>query len=149
MKTERDERNIEQWFDGEAAGPDPTVLERPGTQTYLEGLQRLRDGAQSVAAPRTIDDAQFPAFMAGIREQLETTPRRRVGGFWALASVTASALIVAMSVFLVLTAGGVSNTPTVVEATSTGIEGASVESYSSDEGGTATVWITLPERDIQ
>lgn len=149
MKTERDERNIEQWFDGEAGEPDAALLERPDVRAYLEELQQLRDGAQSVAAPRTIDDAQFPAFMAGIREQLETAPRRRLGGFWALASVTAAALIVAVSVFLVLTGGGAANSPTVVEATSTGIEGALVESYSSDEGGTATVWITLPERDIQ
>ncbi len=146
MKTKRD---LEQWFDGETADPDPAVLEQPSTQAYLEDLQQLRDGAQSVAAPATIDDAQFPAFMAGIRDQLDTAPRRRVGGFWALASVTAAALIVAVSVFLVLNAGGVASTPTVVEATSTAIEGALVESYSSDEGGTATVWITLPERDIQ
>jgi hypothetical protein len=149
MRTKRDEQKLERWFDGEAAEPDPAVLKRPSTQTHLDALQQLRDAVQSVTVPATIDDAQFPSFMAGIREQLETPVPRRVGGFWALASVTAAALIVALSVYLVVSGGGASTTPTVVEATSTSIEGAHVESYSSDEGGTATVWFTPPERDIQ
>jgi anti-sigma factor RsiW len=137
---------VEAWFDGEA--PEPGAIERHVDQcavcaAHVARLRKLRGFAREAAAPAAIADPQFPAFMDGIRERIEA-PRRR-HGFWTLASLTATAMIVAFAAFLMMTW----STPkgafaTRVESYSTELEGATVQAYSSDDG-TALVYISLPE----
>ena len=144
-------REVEQWFDGELEGTGE--LERhvdgcPECAAHLEELRRFRTGVAATGAPEAIRDAQFPAFMEGIRERVEYRPFWR-GRLWALASVTAAALIVAVSAFLVLTDGSPERVEaTVVESCSTDLEGATVTSYASETGVT-TVWVrTMSQEDV-
>ena len=158
MSKNREQWNIEQWFDGEA--PEAAGLADPEgdfseARSYLEMLEKMRDGVQAVATHEAIGDAQFPAFMDGIREQLEQPKRAPARKRWALASLTAAALIAAVSVYLVL-GGGDGNgatTPveaavTEVESARTDIEGATVHTYYSSESGVATVWVEPGEGEI-
>lgn len=143
-------REVERWFDGEIEENSELMQHIdscPVCSARLEQLRRHRDAVNAVKTPQEIADPQFPAFMEGIRERVESAPRRH-GGVWALASVATAALIVAVSAFLVLTNGGPDKVEaTVVESCSTEIEGATVTSYASDNG-VATVWVNVAQDDI-
>jgi len=143
------ERRVARRFDGEARGDalNEEALESAEAQAHLAQLQKIRNGIEQVAVRETINDAQFPSFMAGIRERIET-PQRHARGLWALASLTAAALIVAVSVFLIFASSRAPGVSTVVEAAESGIAGTTVNTYSSSDG-TATVWVTEAQRDIQ
>ncbi|MCP4642251.1 MAG: hypothetical protein GY851_17535 [bacterium] len=145
------QRQVERWFDGESPEPDDAALRaalaRPEAQSHLDDLRRMRDAMDAVSEPRTIEDAQFPTFMADIREGIER-PRHQHRGVWALASVTAAALIVAVSAYLVFSGHGTGDPDTVVRAAESEIENAEVRTYSGDDG-TATVWVSVPEKDMQ
>ncbi|GMW02312.1 MAG: hypothetical protein AMXMBFR84_34480 [Candidatus Hydrogenedentota bacterium] len=128
-------------FDGETGAKGS-----PQTQAYIEQLQRLRNGVQAVRETPGISDAQFSAFMAGIRKELEESPRRQWGRMRSVLSLTAAALLVSISLFAVFF-GGPDNSPTKVEAATTEIPGAKVDVYDSGDGS-ATVWVTYGEGDI-
>ncbi|MBN2308494.1 MAG: hypothetical protein JXR94_05955 [Candidatus Hydrogenedentes bacterium] len=148
MNNEQLERRLECWFDGELGSDAEAVqaaLSQSECQAYLAWLRELREHTRAVAARPAINDAQFPAFMAGIRNKLEAPPRRHAQ-LWALASLTAAALIVAVSLFLMFNGAGGNGTATVVEAVETQIDGATVNAYSSDDGS-ATVWVTEPDEE--
>lgn len=140
---------VEQWFDGEAA--EPESIERhvetcAVCRAHLDQLRAMRTGVAAVNAREEIRDAQLPAFVAGIQERL-TPPSRRHARLWALVSLSAAALIVALATFFVVTNGLGKVDATVVESCSSDIQGATVTSYSSDNGVT-TVWITVSEDDV-
>ena len=152
------ENNIDRWFDEESDGLDQAKVDeslaRPEGRAYAEQLRQLREGVQQVSETPEIADAQFPAFMDGIREQLEA-PRRGHGRLWASLSICAAGLIVAFSAFVVYNNTGSHKGPPVVEAASvlveemkTGIDGATVESFSG-EHGTAVVWVSDSSGDVQ
>lgn len=120
--------------------PDPAAAFAQAEQRYQEALAPLRERPH-------ISDAQFPAFMDGIRQQLPGQ-RRPFGGRWALVSVAAAALVVAVSVFAVLNSAQPQDVrATVVEEATTEIEGARVVWYPNEDGG-ATVWIEPAEGDV-
>ena len=145
-------RQVEQWFDGESAGLERVpahVASCPSCARTLGLLTALREGVSVVASREEIGATQFPAFMAGIREQIEAPAPRRMG-LWAVLSLTAAALIAALSIFAVATGGPapVVAEHTIVESATTEIEGAVVEKQNSSDHGPATIWIHPPRKDV-
>jgi hypothetical protein len=110
---------------------------------YLSTLQRLRDGVQDMRAVPEITDAQFSAFMDGIREGIEARPSG-YRGLWAAVSMVTAAIVIAFSLFAVLDTfhlrGKLPAVQAEVEKATTEIQGATVNSYTSDDG-TAVVWV--------
>lgn len=149
MDTCRHQKDLERWFDGES--PDSESVEShlaacPACTAQLDGLRRARAAVTTLAEAPEIPDAQFPAFLASLHEQL-ARPKPRHRGRWALASAVAAALIVAVCVLVVFTPQPSPVAATIVESYTTEIDGATTTSYYS-ENGTATVWINVPEGDM-
>lgn len=145
-------RRVEQWFDGESHGQDGVAAHAatcPVCAATLKRLSRLHEGVEAIATREEIGAAQFSAFMAGIREQIEAPESRRTG-LWAVLSLTAAALIAALSIFAVVTGGPdpVVAEHTVVESATTEIEGAVIEKQNSSDAGPATIWIHPPRKDV-
>lgn len=143
---------VEQWFD-EGMTPDMSAAhhaaECPSCAQTLAVLKQMREGAQATARREAITTNQFPAFMEGIREGIETeqAPAWHFNRLWALSSVAAAALIASASLFTVFTGEGGEVEGSVVESYSTELENADVSSYST-ENGTTTVWVTTAEEDL-
>lgn len=142
--------SVEQWFDGEA-GEGQEIERHVGAcqecAGFAERLGALRRESQRLTAGEKIEDSQFPAFMDGVRARIET-PRWRGKGLWALASVGAASLIVAVSIFVVITGGQHEvKAQTVVLEASTELEGWEANTYTS-ENGTATVWVHEAQEDL-
>ncbi len=142
---------VEQWFDAnmpqdhEAARHVATCAE---CRAEVALWRTLRSGAQHAAQRETIRDAQFPAFMEGVREGIEAPATAwRWSGAWAFASVAAAALITAGSLFAVFSGDPAPVEGTVVESWSTDLEDAEVRQYSS-ENGTQTVWVNVAREDM-
>ncbi|GMV94069.1 MAG: hypothetical protein AMXMBFR82_38470 [Candidatus Hydrogenedentota bacterium] len=144
------ERDIARRFDGEAEG-NAASLDAQG-KAYEAGLRLLREGARQASQRAEIADAQFPAFMDGIRQEVER-PTRGYRGFWAIVSLSTAALLVAFSAFLLFTTGDQATPPVVeavtneVETVSTEINGATVDSYTDGEG-TTVLWVSTGKRDL-
>jgi len=141
-------KQVEKWFDGElgvetAQAVSSHIDECKTCAAALASLRRLRE--VSWETPE-IGDGQFNAFMEGIREGL--APRRRGRGrFWAAASVSAAALIAAVSAFVVISDEPKKVGATVVESCTTELEGATVNTYK-DEDGDTTIAVTMSKDDI-
>ena len=138
--------SVERWFDGQHPEPERVrqhVETCSACARRLVELQELRAGVQGAVKREEIAEPQFPSFMQGIRDGIEVPRGRYHRGVWALASLTAAALIVAVAVFMVFTNGPSTVDATVVESCSSDIKGAVVESYSSRNGVT-TVWLKIP-----
>lgn len=142
MADRHQKRQYERWFDGE--GP-PVELVDADLRAHAESLQEMRNGAHALANRRAIEDAQFPAFYEGIRSRLDR-PARRYTGLWALASLTAAALVVALSLFTIFAGDPADVSATEIINVSTEIEGAKIDTSETDNA--ASVWVTLPEGDI-
>lgn len=145
-------RRVERWFDGESREPEAIkrhIEECAACRTTLRSLERFRAGVQAVSVRQEIAPAQFPAFLEGIRERIDV-PARRHTGIWAVASLMAASLIVAVSLFAVFTGGPdpVGAEHTVVESASTEVEGATVETQNSTDGTRAIVWVHRPRKDV-
>ena len=151
MGTCRFQRKAERWFDGESNNRHEVerhVAECPDCAAWLEMLRETRAGVESVLGQVEISDAQLPAFLEGIREQIQGPRRRARTGLWALASVTAAALVVAISMMTIFSDGPAPvQAQTIVEQCSTELDGATTTSYYSEDG-TATVWVNVPEGDM-
>jgi hypothetical protein len=108
---------------------------------YLADLAFLREGVQAVPPAPEIADAQFSAFMQGIREGVEAAPEPR-RGFWAALSLVTAAMVAAISIFVIFETNNIVQPPTVsaVESASTDISGATVTSGTSKDGS-AVVWL--------
>lgn len=146
MRTCRWIRETERWLDGESR--DQFRAERhietcPVCTEHARRLQQIRNTAVHIAPRVEVGPAQFPAFMAGIRDRMaEETPRRR--GRWALVSVGATALVVSLAVFYVMTGGPQEVLAVEVEKCATEVEGARVATEVA-EGGVMTVMLVMPE----
>jgi anti-sigma factor RsiW len=146
------EQQVEAYFDGFAGKPAEVEAHLHACAEctgLLQHLQTVRAGVQAIPRPRVIEDAQFNAFMAGIREGIEA-PARSHRGFWAALSLVSAALVVSVAVFSMFT-GPAPVKATEVKATSTQIEGATVDVNVLD--GVMTISLTPPpqryEEDIQ
>lgn len=148
MKKCRYTSQIEAVFDGErTATPelDRHLETCPVCAAVLAELKRLREGVKSIPNPDPVAEPQFPAFMAGVREQLET-PAHRPRGFLAVASLVTAAMVVALATFVMIKGGPDPVRATEVEVT-TDIEGAQVGWYDSEDDS-ITVWINMAEDDL-
>ncbi|MFP4172121.1 MAG: hypothetical protein ACLFV4_04330 [Candidatus Hydrogenedentota bacterium] len=145
-------KTVERWFD-EGMTPDRTaarhVAECPHCAQTLALLKQMREGAQTAARREAVSNSQFPAFMEGIREGIETeqAPAWHFNRLWTLSSLAAAALIASASLFTVFTGERGEVEGSVVESYSTDLENADVSSYST-ENGTTTVWVTTAEEDL-
>ena len=142
---------VERWFDGEirhetTADVSAHVAGCRVCSDRLAELQRLRTAATAAVRREGIGDGQFPSFMAGVREGLEKR-QRGWGRFWALASLTAAALIAAISTFVIISDKPKTVDATVVESVTTDLEGATVQTYEDKEGDT-TIAVTMSKDDI-
>jgi predicted anti-sigma-YlaC factor YlaD len=141
------QHEVERWFDGESATGDsvPTHIEScDSCRAHVAFLTECREAIAGGASVPSISDAQVPAFLEGISDAVNA-PRRRMTGFWAMASALTAALIVAISAVTIVSPG---QTPveakTEIETVSTDIDGATIE-ILDDDSTTPTVWLTLPE----
>ena len=130
---------VVRWFDGQT-NTGETALPRhletcAACAAHLKTLQALRKGAREIVARNPLHEPAFEPFMAGLREQTtRPLPRRRT--FWAVASLSAAALVVAASLFLVFSYPDAAMDATIVESYSSELEGATITSYASDSGVT-------------
>ena len=138
------ERELARRFDIEGVEDAIRAAETPAEKAYVAEMQRIREGVRAVSEAPSISDVQFNAFMSGIREQIEAPQSRR--GVWALLSLSTAALLVALSVFVVFMSGH-STTESVVEAATTQLPGATVNSYAT-QNGTQVIRISTPSRDV-
>ena len=150
MNNDDDIRRLEQWFDGEIDDKDidlDVLLSAPEQASYLKNLEMIRGGVQAVATPAIIADAQFPAFMEGIRERVER-PAPRFRGLWAMLSLTAALFIAVISVLTMISSNSKPvSAGTVVEESSTDLEGAKASTHKTKRG-TTIVWVEAPQKDI-
>jgi hypothetical protein len=140
----RDWKMIEANFDGEVKA----VLEAgPEAAAWHGALEKQRAGIRAVHDPAVIQDAQFPAFMAGIREGMETPQplfsRRRI---YAAVSMAAAALLIALATFAVFTGSPEPVKANEVERVYTELEGATV-GYDQEDGVT-TLWVNISRDDV-
>ncbi len=145
----RFEQTVARWFDGESV--DETEVRAhldacAHCRAYLVNLERMHTGAQEAATAVQITDSQFNRFLQELEEGVHRKRPRRVG-LWAMASVAAAAIVVALSVLSIFSTGPKPIEATVIEEAHTEIDGATTESYVSDDG-TATVWVNVPEGDL-
>ncbi len=139
---------VERFADGEASDT-PTVEAHLATcaacSQHHATLLRFRTSLAALPAAPVLSDEQFTAFMSGIETEL-SQKRRRPGGFWALMSLSAAALLIALATFSVFTGPGPVRA-NEVESVSTQIDGATVHWDNSDDGVT-TIWISIGEDDV-
>ena len=151
-------RKIEAYFDGALDNPaeaEALLASDAACAQHFASLEQMRTAAKTVPQAE-INDFQLNNFLSGIREQIAEEPvavnrfnRERGRSIWAMASLAAAAVLVALSTFYIF-AGGTPATPvraTEVESVSTGIDGATTTvEYGPD--GTATIWINLTGDDL-
>jgi len=141
---------VERLQDGESANPEATrrhMEQCSVCREYDAVLNEMRAAAAARPAPGEIDANQFAAFMRGIQDGIDAAPARRYGRIWAVISLAAAALVVAISMFVVLDKGAAPVDATVVESCSSELEGATITTYDTADGVT-TVWITVTQEDV-
>jgi hypothetical protein len=144
MKRQAWQQQLERYRDGELpkelAKDADRLLESAEGREYDAALAAMADAARDAMPRAAIADAQLPAFVAGIREGVEA-PRPGRRGFWALASFSAAASIVALSLFSLILLNSQDAVHSSVEAAASDIEGVEIDAYT-DEEGTAVVWVS-------
>ncbi len=148
--TKQLEYEIQRCFDNASADAElARILEaHPYARPYVDELKAMRAGAALLAgqAP-AIQDTQMHAFLAGVREGVEAAPQGH-RGLWAALSLTAAALIVSFSAFMVMAGQPRDVRATVIDSAETEIENATVR-WAVEDDGVATVWIEQVQEDIQ
>ena len=144
-------KKAEALFDGEEQWVPPSeraiVSESAECESHLARLSRIREAVAASARVETIGEGQVPAFAAGIQEALDARPRSR-RGLWAVASLSAAALILALALSSLFSKPVTPVTATEVEWVSTDLEGATVSDWYNAEDGVATVWVEVGEDDV-
>ncbi|MDP7638641.1 MAG: hypothetical protein QGG73_02845 [Candidatus Hydrogenedentes bacterium] len=144
MDTCKHRATIERWFDGESnegSFVEAHLQTCAGCVEHLGFLESSREAVGAVVHRAEIADSQFAAFMDGIHRETTQRPRNR-RGLWTLASLVSAALLIALSIFAVVTPG---KAPVIaVDHFETEVEGASIELlYSGDD--TPTLWVNMPD----
>lgn len=141
-------KDVEALLDGEAQNENAVeahIAACPACAAHRDNLLAWRQSLASALATPVLSDQQFPAFMEGIKAGIHE-PRRRSGGIWALMSLAAAALVIAVATFSMFTGPGPAKA-NEVESVSTEIEGASV-SVDYPEGGVPTINVSVGKDDI-
>jgi anti-sigma factor RsiW len=152
MRECRWSKRVERWYDGESHEPETVaehVHECPACAALLKRMKLFREGIRAVAVRAEIADPQLSAFTQGIHEGLQRPVPRRTG-LWTVLSLSAAALIVAISLFAVFTGGPAPAVAqhTVVESASTEVEGATVKTQNSTDNKRAVIWVHRPQKDV-
>lgn len=140
---------IDAYVDGESDNPQ-SVEDHLQTCTecahHRDSVLQMRSaiGALTAGTPH-VSDEQFRSFMNGIQDGMHTN-RRSPRGFWALMSLTAAALVIAVATFSLFTGPGPVKA-NEVESVSTQLDNATVHWDNSDDGVT-TIWISISEDDV-
>lgn len=134
-------------LDGETrySGDAEHYLSDGACREYYDAARQLRRGAQQAARAPEISDGQMGAFIAGVREGVER-PEPRAAGLWAMASLSAAALVLVLSLLAIFSRGGEPVRATEVESAHTELEGVFVEFDNHND--ISTVWVTMPESDL-
>lgn len=146
----RKHKRIAADFDGEmplSEAERAALLSDAELAAYAEALPAMHAGAQVARVTPRIEDAQMGAFMAGIQQGLATPSPAPHRGVWAAVSLTAAAMVIAVSAFVVFDGGPQPVQANEVESISTDLEGARLDVYDSDEGIT-TIWIVNSGDDL-
>jgi len=148
MKTCKWTSKVERLLDGESQEQE-AVQAHLAVCTLCASHQRtlLQVRAALGAEPEVpvLSDNQFPAFMEGIQAEVSRS-RQRPGGMWALMSLSAAALVIAIATFSIFTGPGPVKA-NEVESVSTQLNDATVHWDNSDDGVT-TIWISIAEDDV-
>lgn len=148
MSTCKWTKKVEAFADGELADPGQVQSHLTTCEPCARHHDRLlafRAALSETAPPPALSDTQFPAFMDGIQQELSRS-RKRPGGFWAVLSLSAAALVIAIATFSIFTGPGPVKA-NEVESVSTQLDGATVHWDNSDDGVT-TIWISVAEDDV-
>jgi len=148
MKTCSWFERVEALIDGESRNEHAVEAHLSDCATCIahrDHLLRLRSALRG-DVPK-LSEQQFPAFYDGIRSGISQSPPRS-RGIWALSSLAAAALVIAVATFSIFS-GSVPEPVRAneVESASTEIEGATVE-WSDSGGGVTTIWISVSEDDL-
>ena len=141
------QRDVERWFDGELtdASIESHIDSCTGCREHVAFLTVCRASMEALGDAPKISDGQMPAFLDGIREEVQGAPSRSFRGLWAMASMATAAVIVAVSMMTITSTGPEPvAADSIVETVSTEIDGASVELFKTDDD-TQTVWLNVPE----
>ncbi len=141
-------KDVEALLDGEARNEkavEAHVVACPACAAHHDSLLAWRHSLVPALATPVLSDQQFPAFMEGIKAGIHE-PHRRSGGIWALMSLAAAALVIAVATFSMFT-GPEPLKADEVQSVSTEIEGASV-SVETPEGGVTSINIHIGKDDI-
>jgi len=150
MKSCRWFKDVEALVDGEARDPQAVETHVSGCATcsaHRDGLLLWRSALAPAVPVPVLSDQQFPAFMEGIKAGI-SEPRSSSGGIWALLSLAAAALVIAVATFSMFS--NPSPAPVdanEVESVSTDIEGATV-GVENGENSVTTIWISIGEDDV-
>lgn len=140
--------DVESLVDGEArnvSAVEAHLTACPVCAAHREALVQWRRALSPAKPAPVLSDQQFPAFMEGIKAGIEQ-PQRRSGGIWALVSLAAAALVIAVATFSMFT-GPTPLNADEVQSVSTEIEGASV-SVETPKDGVTTINISVGKDDI-
>lgn len=148
MKTCNWTNRVERFVDGESQEQDAVqahLAACPACAGHRHSLMQVRAALGTLPEAPQLSDNQFPAFMEGIQAELSHS-RRRPGGMWALMSLSAAALVIAIATFSIFTGPGPVKA-NEVESVSTQLNDATVHWDNSDDGVT-TIWISIAEDDV-
>lgn len=148
MKTCTWFKDVEALVDGEArnsSAVEAHVTACPACAAHRESLVMWRHSLAPALATPVLSDRQFPAFMEGIKAGIHET-RPRSGGIWALMSLAAAALVIAVATFSMFTGPGPVKA-NEVESVSTEIDGATV-GVENSENSVTTIWISIGKDDV-
>ena len=126
---------IERYLDDELQDTTTTeahLQQCPLCTQHLNHLKKMRNAITENRNTPQIQEAQFPAFMQGI-QQRKNTQTNPFKGWWALASLTAAAILVAVATISIFRPQDKPVNATEVESVSTELEGATVDWYESDD----------------
>lgn len=150
MKSCRWFKEVEALVDGETRNTQAVethVSACPDCAAHRADLLLWREALAPATLAPILSDQQFPAFMEGIRAGINE-PRPRVGGIWALMSLVAAALVIAVATFSMFsTPASAPVNANEVESVSTDIEGATV-GVENGENSVTTIWISVGEDDV-
>lgn len=140
---------VEKWFDT-GGGPDDLqrhIADCGACAEHLRFLESTRTAMKRTAAAVAERPVNADRFLTDFRERVQDRPQR-LGPRWGLVSAAAAALIVALSLLSIFTPEqGAVDARSYVDSAQTEIEGATAETYHSEDG-TAIVWVNVPEGDM-
>jgi anti-sigma factor RsiW len=141
---------VETWFDSGAPMSEELSQHLESCNAcsgHLAFLESTRNAFQTRAERIREHQLHADRFLQDFRDR-NSAPERSLNPRWALASLVAASFIAALALMSIVTpAKAPVEARSLVESTSTDVEGATTETYHADDG-TAIVWVNVPEGDM-